>query len=270
MVLQRALRLGEKARRRVSPFREAMRARDYRGVLRAPPLQTSSTRLFGRPLAYSDKNGLLHSIREVFYDEVYKFETAKRSPHIIDAGANIGLSVLYFKRLYPGCSIVAYEPDAAIFALLQQNVGALDGVELHRAAAWVEDGELAFYSEGSLAGSSEVDVLGAGRKSVVRSESLRRKIEERPVDFLKIDIEGAENSVLFDIEPALGKVERLFFEYHSLPGTDQRLGDLLNVVSRAGFRYTINGAHGSPYPFVETLTRGFDLQLNVSCVRPRA
>ena len=268
--LRRALGLGERVRRRVSPFREVMDTRDYRRVVQTPPLSTATTRMFGRPLAFSDKTGLLHSIREIFYDEVYKFETRVQAPHIIDAGANIGLSVIYFKRRHPQCSIIAYEPDAAIFALLQRNAASYEHVELRNAAAWTEDGKLEFYSEGSLAGSSEMDFSGAGRRSTVRSERLRDRIEERRVDFLKIDIEGAENSVLPDIAPVLGNVDRLFFEYHSVPGDGQRLGELLNLVSNAGFRYTINGAHGATHPFVETVAKGFDLQLNVSCVRPSA
>jgi hypothetical protein len=69
------------------------------------------------------------------------------------------------------------------------------------------------------------------------------------VDFLKMDIEGAEAEVLLDIESELHSVQNLFFEYHSTPGKQQVLGELLSVVTKAGFRYIINGTHGPSLPF---------------------
>lgn len=257
-----------KIRDRVWPLKGAMTVGDYLSVRRVKPLTHGHTRVAGIKIVFSDNAGVIHSAREVFSDEVYRFNARTDTPHIIDAGANIGLSILYFKRLNPKATIVAYEPDAAIFQLLRQNTVGLDGVELHQAAAWIEDTELTFYTEGSLAGSVEIDFAGAGKPMTVKAERLRDEIAKRPVDFLKIDIEGAENSVLFDIEDQLDHVDHLFFEYHSTPGKPQQLADLLALVQRRGFRYSINGAHGPRYPFIQTVSQGFDLQLNVLCFRP--
>lgn len=242
----------------------------YRDLRAMAPFTPGSATILDRTIAFSDVEGLLHSLREIFVDEVYRFATdldADTPPHIIDAGANIGLSVLYFKRLHPEATLVAYEPDPQMFELLVHNTAGLPGVELRNAAAWTAETRLTFYTEGSLAGSTEIDFLGKGQAVTVEAERLRDRLVERPVDFLKIDIEGAENEVLFDIEDQLDRVGMLFFEYHSTPGRAQRLGDLLAMVSRHGFRYVINGAHGARLPFVETVPHGFDLQLNVSCFR---
>lgn len=250
-----------------SPHSAGLAWRHYAAVRAARPLTPGSTTFLGRPIRYSDNVGFLHSVREVFADRVYLFRAKNDAPHIIDAGANIGLSVLYFKELYPKATVTAFEPDPAIFSMLEQNVGGLPGVELHREAIWTEDTTLTFYSEGSLAGSSEVDFMGKGNKTEVPAIRLRNELRKRPVDFLKIDIEGAENGVLFDIADELAGIDCLFFEYHSVPGKEQRLGDMLNLVGKAGFRYVINGTHGPALPFVDRMTRGFDLQLNVFCYR---
>jgi FkbM family methyltransferase len=127
---------------------------------------------------------------------------------------------LYFKRLYSKRKIVAYEPDPGIFRILKKNLSAcgFSDVDLREAAAWTEDGDLNFYSEGSLAGSTEVDFLSKGNIGVVQAERLKLVLCQRKVDFLKMDIEGAENTVLFDIELELSNVENLFFEYHSIRG----------------------------------------------------
>ena len=251
----------------IDPAPGLMSRADYRQVKGLALHDSGTTTLLGQPFAFSDAEGFLHSLREIFIDRVYAFNARNDRPHIIDAGANMGLSVLYFKSLYPDATIVAYEPDRAIFELLTRNVAHCRGVDLRNAAAWVEDTQLSFFSEGALAGSSEMDFTGRGRAITVPAERLKTELAKRPVDFLKLDIEGAENHVLFDIVDELANVDHLFFEYHSVPGQPQQLGDLLNLVSAAGFRYTINGPVGARLPFVETVSHGFDLQLNIFCVR---
>lgn len=253
--------------RLASPYPAGLKWQDYLKVRAAKPFTPGQTKFLGRSIRYSDNIGFIHSVRELFGDETYRFKTDKTNPHIVDAGANIGLSTVYFKMLFPDSTIVAFEPDAEIFAILQHNVGALNGVEVREQAAWTEATNLTFYSEGSLAGSSEIDFLGKGKMTEVAAVRLRDEIRKRPVDFLKIDIEGAENAVLFDIEDALPDVKNLFFEYHSAPGKPQLLGEMLELIRRAGFRYVINGAHGPRLPFIDTVDQGFDLQLNVSCFR---
>lgn len=255
--------------RRLLPMHGVMRAADYLRVSRVPPFQTGSTELFDRTVLFSNTEGFLHSVSEIFKSEVYRFQTQSERPYIIDAGANIGLSIIYFKRLYPGCRIVAYEPDPQIFSLLTKNISLqrYEDVDLREAAAWVSDGYLDFFSEGSLAGSTEVDFLKTGNIKRVRSQRLKSDLQEKVVDFLKIDIEGAENEVLFDIEPELASVRNLFFEYHSIPGKKQLLGDMLTLVTKAGFRYVISDTHGPRLPFVERSSSAFDIQMNVSCFR---
>jgi FkbM family methyltransferase len=258
-----------KIERRVSPMRAVMSGREYRAVARTPPFTEGTAKLYGEDISFSNTEGFLHSVREIFYDHVYQFDAKTDEPFIVDAGANIGLSVMYFKRRYPKSKIVAFEPDPEIFLLLAKNVASLryEDVELRKAAAWIEDTELTFYREGSLAGSTEVDFLDKGDTTKVTAERLKTRLIGRKVDFLKIDIEGAENTVMYDIADELQNVDALFFEYHSMPGKEQHLGDLLNIATKAGFRYMINGIHGPWRPFVERKLDGFDMQANISCFR---
>ncbi len=58
------------------------------------------------------------------------------------------------------------------------------------------------------------------------------------------------------------------FEYHGQSKDEQLLGEMLQLVKRAGFRYVINGYHGPRFTFVERINKAFDLQLNISCYRP--
>ncbi len=51
---------------------------------------------------------------------------AGQAPLILDAGANIGASVVYFARTFPRAHLVALEPAPDNFALLQANAAGLD------------------------------------------------------------------------------------------------------------------------------------------------
>ena len=60
---------------------------------------------------------LLHTYRELFCKEMYQFNSLSDEPVILDCGSNIGLSVLYFKTIYPKAKVWAFEPDAANFEI---------------------------------------------------------------------------------------------------------------------------------------------------------
>ena len=253
-----------------NPVGQLLSDADYKQVLNHERFKTGHTRLWGKDFRFSDNHGFLHSLEEVFRDQVYKFSSKKKDPYIIDAGANIGLSVAYFKQLFPQARIVAFEPDQHIFELLSQNIAALAyrEVALRNTAAWIADTELTFFSEGSLAGSTEVSLGGKASQYTVKAERLKNWLAGKEVDFLKIDIEGAENTVLFDLEDELPRVGHLFLEYHSLVGKEQMLGEMLQVIKKAGFRYHIKSASDTnPFPFTNRIKKGFDMQLNIFCFR---
>jgi FkbM family methyltransferase len=253
-----------------NPLSELLSDKEYVQLKNFDRFKTGQTRLWGKDFRFSDSHGFLHSLEEVFKDQVYKFNSKKKDPLIIDAGANIGLSVAYFKQLFPQARIVAFEPDHKIFDLLQQNVSALgyQQVELRNTAAWIEDTDLTFFSEGSLAGSTEVSFIDTASKYTVKAERLKNYLTSQEIDFLKMDIEGAENTVFFDLESELPRVKHLFLEYHSIVGKEQMLGEMLQVIKRAGFRYHVKSAADSlRFPFTNRIKKGFDMQLNIFCFR---
>jgi FkbM family methyltransferase len=254
----------------VLPLHRAMPPLTYFKALRAPSFEVTQTNLFGKPFWFSDRDGFFHSYREIFKTKAYAFESSSSKPLIIDAGANIGLSVIFFKRLFPHSKIIAFEPDPDIYNLLEKNVAAqgYTDVDLRRSAVWIRDEDLTFYSEGSLSGSTEVDFLSLGHAKTVNAKRLKSLLQKLgKIDFLKIDIEGAEALVLRDIESEITNVDNLFFEYHSIPGKPQELGDLLSIITKAGFRYVIDGTYGPYSPFLRSALGTYDNQINVSCFR---
>ena len=59
------------------------------------------------------------------------------------------------------------------------------------------------------------------------------------VDFLKLDIEGAETTVIKDCADYLGNVDNIFVEYHSFLSEKQTLDELLNILKKTNFRVQI-------------------------------
>lgn len=222
---------------------------------------------FDKPVKFTSPFWFLHSIQEIFVDEVYKLPKTDKSIKIIDCGANIGLSVLYFKMQNQHARITAIEADPLIFNLLKDNIHAYDydGIELINAAVWKEDTTVSFSSEGSVGG--KMDNQDTGNTVQVPAVRLRSFLHEK-VDFLKIDIEGAEYEVLKDCRDLLKNVDNLFIEFHGLKHQEQRLHEILDWVNAAGFRYYLKEAwNNMTHPFLITYNDYYHLQLNIFCFR---
>ncbi|NBE08650.1 FkbM family methyltransferase [Paragemmobacter ruber] len=253
------------------PSHQIMPRSEQKRIERMPRFVQGTAKLFGQEIMFTDSSGFMHSFHEIFEDQLYAFHSPHPTPLIVDVGSNIGLSIIFFKRQFPDSRIIAFEPDPDAFQALEANVAVMGyrDVDLRNTAAWVEDTELEFFVEGSLAGSTEVDFRGAGQVRRVRAERLHAVLARfDSIDFLKMDIEGAENTVLFDLLDVLPNTKRLFLEYHGLKSRPQRLGDILNALSTAGFRYSIkDAAPNKRRPFSDASQSAFDPQLNIFCVR---
>ena len=216
----------------------------------------------------------MHSVEEVLVDEIYKFEANTISPTIIDCGASIGLSIIYLKRLFPNSSIIAFEPDKKIYEVCKNNINLFkfSSVEIIDAAVWVENGITSFLPDDSLGGKivSSIDVKKDSSLYAIKTIRLKDYITKK-IDFLKIDIEGAELDVLRDCQQELRFVDKMFVEDHSDVTKPQQLQELLDIISKAGFRYYIKHAMDyMQYPFVDykrSWNLPFDLQLNVFAYR---
>ena len=237
-----------------------------------PRYQEGQTTILKYPIKYVDSASFVFIYDEIFIKEIYKFHSQKQSPYIIDAGANIGLSLIYFKQLYPDAQIVAFEPDQQVFDVLAYNVKTFNfnKTTLINKALWDEEAVLKFASEGADAGRIATDI-DEGQVVSLSTTRLREYLDHpHQVDLLKIDIEGAEMKVLEDCKDLLKNVENLFVEYHSFSSQSQDLHRLLEIMNQAGFRYNIQHVGVfSPHPFVKVKQHlNMDLQLNIFAYRP--
>jgi FkbM family methyltransferase len=209
--------------------------RACREAERVPRFTPGRIRLMGYDLGYVDLLTLCPQWHDLFVSQALKFEAVHSAPRIIDGGANIGLASLYFKRLYPAARITAFEADPAIHAVLADNLrrnGAGD-VEAVQAALWTSPGEIDFRCEGADSGS-------AGPIRRVPAVRLREVLDKEPVDFLKLDIEGAERAVLADCGASLRQVRALCLELHEFDPFTRSTPEVLTLLENAGFTYALD------------------------------
>ena len=211
-----------------------------------------------------DAASFLGQIKEIFVDDSYKFISTNKKPVILDCGANIGLSCLYFKSLYPDAKITAFEADKNISRILSTNLNTnnIFDVMIINSAVWIDDNGIEFSTDGADGGS----IHGSSNKSIVNSLSLKYFLENKfkKIDLLKIDIEGAEYEVIKDCKNSLKNVKNIFIEYHSWSNSSQKLSEILSILENNNFRYFIDGICGRSQPFVNNgKDRNMDLQLNI-------
>ncbi len=204
----------------------------------------------GKVSRYADLHSLYHQIRQLFSDDLYGFRAAHPAPVILDCGAHVGLASLYFKERYPAARIKAFEADAALADMTRANLatfGAGD-VEVIHAAVWTHDDGVSFAHSDDDAGH----VSESSSTPKVPSVRLKTVLRETPVDFLKLDVEGAEFALFEDCGDALARVNALIMEVHALEGAQAHIGSLLAQLERLGFRYVLGDLHPATWLTPET------------------
>lgn len=227
---------------------------------------------YGNIFVYPDQQSFAWTYKELFEKQVYFFKTKKKDPYIIDCGANIGVSIIYFKHLFPNSKILAFEPDPFLFDYLEKNIkmNNLKSVDLIKKAVWNQESIIEFFQEKSDSGridlNNSFDIINSN-KIKVESTLLSQYIQER-VDFLKIDIEGAEYPVLLEIKNKLSLIDRLFIESHSFKGDKQDLHKILKLLYNKNFRYYLTeGAVTTDNPFLKVKSYlNMDMQTNIHAI----
>lgn len=224
----------------------------------------SKIRVHGLSLIVPDTASFLSAYKEIFVNSVYAFDFNSPSPRILDLGANIGLSVLFFKRMYPKSIITAFEADPYIFKYLRKNIigNGYSDVTIVNRAIWDEHTTLRFQSDKADGGRVICSDNGGIQ---VEAIDIGEYLKSHPVDFLKMDIEGAEEVVLPACREHLRGISYLFVEYHSQVGKKQVLADIIHIMTEAGFRVHLHPpVIYNPAPFLAVRPHcGFDLQMNI-------
>jgi len=195
----------------------------------------------GRILYYADMHSFYHEALQIFLYNLYGFRTQSASPFILDCGGHIGLASIYFAHLYPDAVIDAFEADPFIASLFKKNIKSfnLTNVNLHSSAVWIHDKGVLFNNSGDDSGH----IVNNPRAINVPSIRLKDIIQDRKIDLLKLDVEGAEFHILPDCVDVLKNVNCMIIEAHIFGQNDAKLGNILSLLENTNFTYILNDLH---------------------------
>jgi len=198
-------------------------------------------------LDHQDSLGLSkHGVFEPFETEICKREI-KPGDVVVDVGANIGYYTLIFARLVgPQGKVYAFEPDPYVYGILKANVEAngYKNVILEQKAVsnWLGEANL-HLSPGNL-GDHRLYDSNDGRPTIaVEVITLDNYFEyrENRVDFIKMDIQGAEPGAFSGMISLIQSNENLKLTSEFWPAGLQRFGigaeEYLEMVQNAGFNF---------------------------------
>ncbi len=205
--------------------------------------------------SYSNFVGI---VREVFIFGDYYFKAVTPKPVIIDCGANIGTTTLFFKWLYPEATITAFEPSPTAVGALRQNIdrNRLKDVTVVEAAASDSETTISFWEQTKKSGGSTSvrDVFDSKAANTVFEEVKVKAVRlshyvKNDVDLLKMDIEGAEGVVIAELAAAgvLPKIKSIIMEFHENPSNRSNdLSEMVQTLKSNGYTIAVFASEITP------------------------
>jgi FkbM family methyltransferase len=171
-----------------------------------------------------------HIINTVIKDIVQK------STYIVDVGANIGCHAVSYGNFNPKCKVWAFEPQKNIYDILQRNVDRNnlgDRVKTFQCALAHEPTRTTLVSMDKVFdyNYNVVNKAGVGfgeggeTTEVITIDSLNLP----GLDFMKIDVEGAEGLVIMGASETIKKYKPVIFFEHNYQTIDAKMMGLEHV-----------------------------------------
>jgi FkbM family methyltransferase len=172
----------------------------------------------------------------VLLGRCYHIPDAMLSPEnvrvILDCGANVGITALYFASRYPNARIYSVEPNEKNFEMLKRNTAAEPRIVPIRGAVVGHSRTTVRLTMGKPAWGNFISEVDEGQE--VPAFTIDQILEDNGLqcaDLLKVDIEGAEKEV-FANNQFMSQVGFVIVELHN----DYRFDDFSRDVARLGFR----------------------------------
>jgi len=177
---------------------------------------------------------------------------------VIDLGAFAGMTAMTFaEAVGPTGTVIALEPDPTNYDCARKNLDTFKAateltVDLLPLAVWDHTGAIAFVSEHSMGSSSATYIPGSRGithdvNTVTLSELAKRQ-NLRRVDYIKMDIEGAEMQAIDDAAFFSKYRPRISVECHDVFGPSTAI--VTDALTRYGYDYEIATQDMFPLPLV--------------------
>ena len=167
----------------------------------------------------------LYAFDQIFTSKDYNLDLGEPE-YVVDAGAHIGLSAVYFACKWPEATIVAIEPESANYEILLMNTSSYPNIKPLQAGLWskktklkIQDSNLGTWGFRVSESQSDEGIPAIGVKDIIEDFRLPK------IDILKMDIEGSEVEVLSRNNSWIDNVQTLIIELHDRfqPGCSEAL-----------------------------------------------
>jgi FkbM family methyltransferase len=169
-----------------------------------------------------------HTVRQTFRDRQYAIENHDvadrvrrryeeilaegKTPVIVDAGANIGASALWFGAEYPRAAIVAIEPEPETVAMLRKNLAGRPNMTILAAAVGARPGHVTLTNFGHSSGT-RAERTDDGMP-VVTIQQAADHAPNGALLIVKVDIEGFEDDLFAENLDWIDEAVAVFIEPH--------------------------------------------------------
>lgn len=171
--------------------------------------------------------------------------------NIVDAGSNIGMTILFFNKFFPDANIISIEPDDDNFTHQEKNIkiNSLNkSVRLLKNALWKNNTDQLAISNNFRDGDSwakSVTLENTNNSPFIKAITIKdiknQFGKDSIIDLLKIDIEGAEAELFKDaefIQVLKESVKFLCLEIHDELNIRQ---NIYKIFSEINFSFQENG-----------------------------
>lgn len=135
---------------------------------------------------------------QVFLAKSYDIYYGIEPKVIIDCGANIGLTSIYFKNRFPNAKIIAIEPELSNFELLKKNTEKYSNIFCIKSGVWNKSTDLIIKDGSTGKWGFVVKEVNYQSNDTIPAISINEIIDIYnidQIDILKIDIEGSEKEL---------------------------------------------------------------------------
>jgi FkbM family methyltransferase len=178
-------------------------------------------------------------VAQVFIDREYEADYGIEPKIVVDAGANIGVSPIYFAERFPDARVIAIEPDPGNYAVLESNVAHWPQITPVHAALWPEDTVVQLTDHGFGSWGYQATESPDGDVTGMSVERLLEDVGAERIDLMKIDIEGGERDLFRSSARWIDRVDAIVIELHDpvTPGCSEEF-------ARATASFSTRETHG--------------------------
>lgn len=180
-------------------------------------------------------------LKEIFIDKVYALPAfvSDSVRTIVDGGANVGFTSIFYALSYPNATVYAFEPDPNTFKLLKKNTENVStkNIRVFQYAIAGSRKNISFFVHPTKNISSSIiqrdDSYSKIEVEAVRLDDIFDLIKMPYIDVFKLDVEGAEFEI-FKNSQRLGDIGFITSEIHA-DIMNEEAGVIINALQPSHF-----------------------------------